>query len=446
VILFGSLGGIRGVSAAGGTAVLITALDASRAENRDIFPVFLPDNRHFLYLRISNAMENSGIVVGSLDSPPDQQNAKPFVATVFGAQFVPSPDSRSGSLLLLRDQTLISQPFDLSRLEPAGDPTPVAARVGSSINAGFFSVSRNGLLVYRTGLVNSGATVQLTWFDAQGNKLDTAWEPLNSSNFALAPDASRAAVTRLDVQTANRDIWIFDFARRTPTRFTFGSGSSNNPVWAPDGSRLFYSSFRAGTMDLYQRPSSLTTDEQLVLKSGGTTTPTSLSRDGRLLLYTVVDPKQKNDLCVLPLEGDRKPIAIATSEFNESDGRFSPDGRWIAYVTDDSKRNEVVVREFSNTSLGAKWQVSVGGGTSPRWDRDGKALFYTSLDGTVMRVDIKPGQTFQADAPRPLFTLPPGALPPDTVDGKRFLTGVPSEQDAQTPFTVLVNWQASLKK
>jgi Tol biopolymer transport system component len=447
VIIFGTTGPLMRVPASGGVPSPVTALDDSREENRHLTPVFLPDGRHFLYLRVSNISENSGIYIGSLDSAPAQQNSKLIVATVFGPAYVPSTDPRRGHLLFLRDQVLISQTFDVTRLELTGEPVVLAEQVSTFFNSGLFSASLNGVLVYRTGTLDPQST-QLTWFDAQGKPLGTAWEPALYGSHALAPDDTRAAVSRLDLQGGG-DIWIVDFVRNANSRFTFESGGiSTGPVWSPDGTRIIFRSNRDGVYNLYWKPVSGVENEKILLKSGQGKFPTSWSHDGRFLLYhTAPDPKRKNDLWMLPLDGDRKPVPLVATEFDENDGRFSPDGHFVAYVSDESGRPEIYVREFSGTSTGRKWQVSNTGGSSPRWRRDGKALFYLAADGTVMQVDVNTSAVFQTAAPQTLFKLPPGVTAFDiTGDGKRFFVGVPVEQDAQTPFTVALNWEPGTKK
>jgi eukaryotic-like serine/threonine-protein kinase len=445
VIVFGTLGPIMRVSAAGGVASAVTALNDSRAENRHILPVFLPDGRHFLYLKISSALENSGIYVGSLlESKTLDQDSRPLVATTFGPVYVPSTKSR-GHLLFLRDQLLMSQLFDERRLELMDDAIPLAEQVGSYINAGAFSASA-GVLVYRAGGVG-GLNLQLTWLDAQGKVDRIVSDPGPYSNLALAPDGIRSAVARVDQQSASRDIWIVDFGRNTSTRFTFSGAANGYPIWSPDGTRVVFSSNKDGAYNLYLKLASMVKDEELLLKSSEVKTPTGWSSDGKFLLYTVADPKRKSDLWILPLEGDRKPVSLIATPFNESEGRFATDDRFIAYVSDESGHSEVYVREFRSTSVGAKLLVSKNGGTNPRWRADGKALFYSAPDGTVMRVEVNAGKTFQAGVPQPLFKLPPGATTFDmTGDGKRFFSGVPVEQGAQAPFTVVLNWQADLKK
>jgi hypothetical protein len=191
----------------------------------------------------------------------------------------------------------------------------------------------------------------------------------------------------------------------------------------------------------------------LLKPSDGYKYPTSSSRDGRFLLYTVENPKTKSDLWVLSLNGDPKPIPFLRTEFNERSGQFSPDGHWVAHTSDESGKDEIYVREFSSGSApgspdaAGKWLISKGGGTDPRWRGDGKELFYVDSGGKLMSVDISAKPVFEAGAPKPLFQLPPGFIGGDiTADGRRFLIGVPLAQSASVPFTVVTNWQTALKK
>src|SRR5262245_31796361 len=284
VIIFGTNGPLMRVLASGGVPTAITALDESRKESRHVTPVFLPNGQQFLYLRISNILENSGIYIGSLDSDPAKQNSKLILATVFGPAYIPSPDPRKGQLLFLRDQVLMSQSFDFKRLELTGEPFSVAEQIGSYFNAGFFGVSLNGVLVYRTG-TPGGQIMQFAWFDAQGKPLGNVGEPgPYSSNIALAPDGTRAAVARGDIQGGS-DIWIVDLQRKgSGSRFTFSSGSAS-PVWSPDAGRVVYRVSLDGVFNLYRKSTTGVEDEELLLKSDQSKIPTDLSRDGRFLLY-----------------------------------------------------------------------------------------------------------------------------------------------------------------
>jgi Tol biopolymer transport system component len=456
VILFGQDPGvIARVFANGGTALPVTSLDSSRGEIRHDFPWFLPDGRHFLYLRSSSRPENDGVYVGSLDAKPGDQDRKRLLAAASQAMYVPSLGSVPGYLLFMRDGTLIAQTFDPARLELTGEPVTVAEQLGFYRDYGFFSASANGLLVYRIG-GDSGAS-QLTWFDREGKVVGTLGGRGIYASLAVSSDGKRAAVSRRENSTGKYAIWLYDFARGTSSRFTFGSASAMNPIWSADGSRIFFASDANGRFDLYQKAANGTKDEELLLKSSEAKYPMSVSRDGRFLMYSSEDPKPTSmfHLWVLPIEGDRKPFPFEQSEFRESEGHFSPDGRFVAYRSDESGRFEIYVRTFSpqsgaaQSTTGGKWQISNGGGLRPWWSPDGKELYYLTPDGKVMVLTVSTIPAFQAGAPEFLFQVPPQnrRLPGiHTADGKRFLFPVPADRTAQTPFTVVLNWQAGLKK
>jgi len=457
VIIFGTnTGGLMQVSAAGGLASPLTTLDPSRRETTHAFPSFLPDGRHFIYLRRSSTPENTGVYVGSLDAKPEEQLSKPLVETQSGSVYVPSVDADSGQLLIVRDGTLLAQPFDARRLELAGDAVTLAEGLGTFFNFAFFSASTNGVLVYRAG---GGSSQQLSWYDRQGKALGTAGEPANLFfTVDLSPDGTHAAVSRIDALDQNRFVWLLDFSRGTSTRFTFGSASAVDAVWSPDGSRIIFASGPDGAYNLFQKLVSGARDEELLLKSPEGKLPTSWSRDGRFLLYTTVGTKAKNDLWVLPLEGDKKPFPFLRTDFNEDNGRFSPDARWIAYVSDESGHREIYVRPFSPDSngtasgAGGKWLISNAGGTNPRWRGDGRELYYIAPDGKLMAVEVTTNPVFRVGVPKVLFQAPPLVSYLSfsqwdvTADGKRFLLPAPTAQSAQVPFTVVLNWQAGLKK
>jgi Tol biopolymer transport system component len=452
VIIFGTgNGGLMRISASGEPATPLTTLDSSRGEIRHDFPSFLPDGRHFIYQRISGKPENSGVYIGSLDSKPEEQDSKRLLATDQGPAYVPSSDTSSGQVLFIRDGRLMAQPFDTRRVELSGEPVPVAQQVGSFLDGGFFSASASGVLVYRTA---GGGDSQITWLDRQGKVLGTIGEPGTYATLAISPDGTRAIVSRSDVN-ANDALWLLDLSRGASTRFTFGSSIALLGTWSPDGSRIIFGSNRGGGDDLYQKASSGVKDEELLLNSSEAKYPTSWSRGGRFLLYTSI--KAKSDLWVLPLEGDKKPFPFLRSEFNNEDGQFSPDGRSVAYISDESGRNEVYVRAFlpdptaAASDTGGVSLISTGGGSQPRWRGDGKELYYRAPDGKLMAVEIATNPVFRTGVPKALFQMPPSVL--STIyhswdlapDGKRFLFAAPTEQGT-APFTVVLNWQAGLKK
>jgi eukaryotic-like serine/threonine-protein kinase len=459
VIIFGShmvSNGIMQVSAAGGDASPVTRPDSKRQETFHSHPVFLRGGRNFLYHISSETPENSGIYLGSLDSEPEKQTRRKLLDTDSGAVFMPSQDSSPGQLLFLHAQTLMAQQFDDRRLELIGNPKRVAEPVGSVFGVnGYFSASKNGVLVYRSGFDESS---QLSWFDRQGKAIGKAeGSGLNCGGVDLSPDGVRAAVSWINFGPfTSNDIWLFDFARGDKTRFTFGRGFNYGPVWSPDGSLIVFSSDRknAGYHNLYEKPASGVKEEALLWESPENKYPKSWSSDGRLLLYAEEDPKTNYDLWILPLVGDRKPIPFLHTEFNEADGRFSPNMRWIAYVSDESGADEVYVQAFSQSSANAfsaasgKWPVSKGGGGAPRWRRDSKELYYRAPDGTIMVVEVSDSTVFRAAPPKPLFQVPAGTTVDRwdvTSDGSRFLLVAPTSQGALSPFNIILNWTSILK-
>jgi eukaryotic-like serine/threonine-protein kinase len=430
------------------------------------FPALLPDEQHFFYSVGPPGAPDGGIYVGSLDAKPGEQSSKKLLGDVSQGAYVPSSNPAFGYLLFMRAAaasgtvgTLMAVPFDPRRLELAGEPIPVAAGVSS------FSASPVGVLIYSGGIATDNGPArgniqgQLTWYDREGKSLGAIGDPGLYRTLAISPDGKRVAFERADPQNfSNRSIWIYDFARGVTTRFTFASGWDSNPVWSPDGSRIAFAGDRTGIFDLYQKTSNLAGDDEPLFKSKDHKLSSSWSPDGRFLLY--YNPLGATHIWVLPLEAgvaDRKPYPLEQSDFFQAVGRFSPDGRWVAYQSNESGKDEVYVRPFDAASAGGsstatnpmagKWMVSKDGGGSPLWRRDGKELFYLSGSGTAMAVDVTTTGIFQAGIPKPLFRVTPGLIYWDVAaDGKRFLMPSASVSAATQPFTVVLNWQAALKK
>jgi eukaryotic-like serine/threonine-protein kinase len=460
VIIFGTDAdgpGIMQVPAAGGVATFLTT--NAGGDEVHVFPSFLPDGRHFVYLR---APENPGILVGSLNVKPEQQSRQLLLATSVMPVYAPSGDPTQGRLLFMRESTLMAQSFDVRRLELVGEPVPVANQVGTVFLSASFSTSANDVLAYRS---RSGTTAtQLTWFDRAGKVLGRVrGSDAGSSIYtdvALSPDGTRVAATLFDpsVPGQSETIWLLELARSVSARLTFDVTPDMAPVWSPDGRRIAFTGYRAGGLGLYQKASSGAEKEEVLLApTNSAKLPNDWSRSGRFLLYTIQDPKTNADLWVLPLTADghpsEAPAPFANTKFNEQQGQFSPDGHWIAYVSDESGRKEIHVQPFPVPSGGgSKIQISRDGGNQPRWRRDGKELFYVSLDGKMMAVDVGGGLEFKAGVPKILFHTP--ILNDDaslsvfhwdiTADGKRFL--VDTVSSSSEPLTVVLNWSAGAKK
>ena len=462
VIIFGSYGGgTWRVSAGGGAASPVTSMSVPRQETGHSTPVFLPDGKHFLYLRESLLSENMGIYLGALNAAPEQQSLARLVATSFSPVYAPSTDPSIGYVLFLRESALHAQPFDVGRLHMAGEAVRIADHVRSIFEFGFFGVSDTGILAYQTGDAIGPNLLQLTWFDRRGENVGAAAAPGYAGSLRLSPDASRLAVTRMDLSTVSSRIWVDDFARSTRTPLTSTKAVDADPVWSPDGAHVAYASDRSGRTGLYQKAANGAGGEQLLLEPSGSRSLNDWSKNGRFLLYSQIDSKTGSDLWLIPLAGARTPTVYVISDFNEMHGQFSPDGHWIAYTSDESGHPEIYVRPFPLTADSGKWTISTGGGITPRWRRDGKELFFvTPTDRTVMVANVSYTPAFTTTVPVRAFTTStqtnaarsaggPVSFDWDvTADGHRLLIAIPAtkEHPPQPPITVVLNWTALLKK
>jgi eukaryotic-like serine/threonine-protein kinase len=470
VIVFGQRGGgLWQVSADGGTPSPLTKLDPARQDIGHAFPSFLPDGRHFVYLRSSANREMSGIFAGSLDAKPEQQISREITATLREAVYAPSVDSnKSGYLLFMREETLMAQPFDTTRMSLTGKPVPIAEGLTNNNAYAIFSASSNGVLAYRSDETASTAFAiyRPAWYDRQGKIVESlAGDAGRYADLSLSPDGTRVAVRRTDPQAAgkggqigNWDIWLHELARGVSTRLTFDRAVSGMPVWSPDGSSIVYASDRDGLYDLYRKPSSGAGNEEVLLRSGENKLPADWSPDGSFLLYSQIHGIGR-DLWVLPLARDnRKPSLYLKTDFNGGGpAQFSPDGRFVAYTSNESGRNEVYVRPFPVPS-GGKWMISKDGGFQPRWRRNGKELFYVSAEAMLMEVDVSLSPVFKAGIPKALFPVSfsgssdiIGTGYDVTTDGQRFLiekvtTGDGPGAPVSPVLTVVVNWESGLKK
>jgi Tol biopolymer transport system component len=307
---------------------------------------------------------------------------------------------------------------------------------------GEFSASRNGILVYTSGAF-SPANLQLTWFDRAGKPAGTVGTPAQIRWASLSPDGSTVAVERV-VGASTTEIWLQDLARGAASRFTFGP-PGDSPLWSPDGTSIAFSSNATGPTVPYRKASNGAGQEEAMDKDRRNHRVDDWSRDGRYLIEQVRDPITNSDIWVFPTSGDQKPFPYINTEFQETNAKLSPNGQFLAYISDESKRNEVYVQTFPEK--GGKWQISIGGGDFPVWSRDGRELYFISADNKMMAVDVKAdGKKFDAGVPKVLFPVPAQAQFDVSKDG-RFLIHVPQNQAAtNVPITVIVNWQSALKK
>ena len=422
------------VSAAGGTPTLATTLDTKGGEQWHSFPFFLPDGRHFLYAAAGDS--TSGVYAGSLDSPDRTRLLDSFA----NAQYA------SGFLVFPRAGTLMAQPFDATRLALSGEPMAVAEHVDfipgvpPTGTLAAFVVSDTGVLVFE-----ASRTSRLVWFDRTGKQTGILGDAARyGSRVQLSPDRSHAAVVATDSREA-ANVWLFDVARGMRTPLT-ASGFVSGSTWS-DGGGIVFSSNRKGHFDLYQKASSGAGPEDVLLADDFNKYPESVSPDGGFLLFNTGNAKQNRlfDLWVLPLLGDRKPFPFIESPFIEAGGEFSPDGRWLAYNTNESGRSEVYVVPFPGP--GGRVPISTAGGDNARWRRDGKEIFYLA-GNTLMAAGVTAnGSRFDVGAVQRLFEVPmvDGYWPYDVSgDGQRFL--VNTLEGAEPPLTIVVNWPAGLKK
>jgi Tol biopolymer transport system component len=444
------------VAASGGPVTAATHLATGQAGHH--WPEFLPDGRRFLFVVSTGQQDTYGVYVGSLGGGeptrimPDATRAAyaPPGYLLLAASDGSPPPGASGSGLL------VAYPFDAANATVKGEPITVARGVGICCDRGAFAVSAQGVLAYRGGV---STRRQLVWIDRAGRVLGPAG-PVDDTGLSfpdLSADDQRVAFIRA-VQ-ANIDVWVIRAGETVPRRFTFERTIDAGPLWSPDLSRIVFRTFRGGTYNLYEKPVDGSTDEQPLLVTSLAKAPLDWSRDGRFLLYSSQDPKTGTDLWALPLTGERKPFAVLQTRFDEIQGQFSPDGRWLAYASNESGRNEIYVQAFPES--GGKSQISVAGGLQPRWRRDGKELFYVAPDNRLFAapIHVAPGtRALEAGAPVPLFQtkiatglniVPAGFQARSqyavAADG-RFLMNVSADDGVISPITIVQNWTVGLKK
>jgi eukaryotic-like serine/threonine-protein kinase len=350
----------------------------------------------------------------------------------------------------MRERTLMAQRFDDRSSALTGDAFPLVESVGSDIgyNFGFFSVSANGVLV--SGGSEGVSYRELVWYDRSGKRLNAVGHAGALFDFALSTDDKRVVFRRVDTQAGNHDLWILDLLRGTESRFTFHPTLEDDPVWSPDGQNVAYDSNPEGMASVYQKTATGAGTETLLLKLPRAAYPRDWSTDGRYLL-TEVDGEKGTELWALPTGGDRKAFQYIHGEATEiTNGKFSPDGKWVAYSSNESGVREVYVQTFPATQ--GKWQVSTAGGSAPSWGKSGRELFYVAPNKKLMMVQVNMGgRSFEQGIPTPLFEVDVDRYDAPnryavSKDGKRFLVNVPAEGAATQPLTVILNVTEELKK
>ena len=430
--------GLLRATAAGGEPEVLTTPRPTQMEHDHWWPEALPGGQAILFTITSSAApDNWQIAV--LDLTTHEQ--KILVRGGHHARYV-----ASGHLVYGVAGTMRAVAFDLNRLEVVGAPAPVLGRVNTSGNGGIqMSISRDGTLVYAPGGLQA-ATKTLAWIDRQGREESLNAPPQNYTYPRLSPDGTRVA---LDVGggIAGRDIWIWDLARETLTRLTFDPQPDTHPVWTPDGKRMVFSSMRQGPRNLFWQAADGSGAVERLTESPNEHFATAFSPDAKQLVLREETATSGADVMALALDGTRTIRPLVTTTFNELNGEVSPDGRWLAYDSNESGRAEIYVRPFPDVDRG-RWQVSTGGGAWPLWARSGKELFYMELSGAVMSVAVDGGSTFRVGNPTRLFeggTTAPGRTYDVSADGQRFLV-IKEGGRADGTAIVVQNWGEELKR
>jgi len=414
---------------AGGTPVAVTKLEKQTSHR---YPYFLPDGRHFLFLALG-APETAGIHLGVLDEPEVTRLTAADSAAIFAL----------GKVLFIRGGTLLAQTLDVEKRMLVGEPETVADSVAfeAASYGAASSASTTGLLAYRTG----GATRrQLIWYDRTGKKVGTMGPPDESLLVPnMSSDGTRVVVWR--VTQGNADIWMLDAERMT--RLTFEPSLDRYAIWAPDGKRVAFDSARTGSRNLYEMSVDAPGSEKLLFESAQDKVVNDWSPAGRHVVFNSADPQTGWDLWALPLDGDRKPFPFLRTKFDERRAIFSPDGKWVAYTSNESGQQEVYVRPFMGTG---QWQVSTGGGAFSKWARDGKELYYFAPDGSLIAAPVRVnGATIQPGTPVTLFRTRAVGGGTDINQGiqfdvsrdGRFLVNTLLDDVGASPITLLQNWK-----
>jgi Tol biopolymer transport system component len=445
-ILFapGISGGLFQVSANGGTPRIVSKPDAARSELAHLWPQFLPDGNHFLFFVLSEVESATGVYAAGLDG------SKPRRILISATNAVYAPGEGKGHLLFLRENTLVAQPFDPAKPSLEGEAAEIAQQVSGALSLSLapISVSNNGVLAYQS---LGDATRQLLWVDRSGKQLAEVrpngdWGPVR-----ISPDGKRAAAACKAPGQTHADLWIIDSAGNT-SQIPNTLVHEGSPVWSPDGSRLAFFGAPANHYDLFVKPATLEGRAEPLFSSPSRKYPTDWTRDGRYILFWTIGNGTNLDVWAYSV-AERRARPILETVHREGYAAVSPDGKWLAYQSDESDTNQVYVQPFEPASSDTKrrWQVSSDGGALPRWRGDGGELFYMAKDGALMAVATQAGGgEFQAGQPHVLFRTRPLPLTPynlfdATPDGQRFLVNLPMEWSSAAPIKVAMNWASRLR-
>jgi serine/threonine protein kinase len=424
---------IHRVSSGGGASTAVTELDPAQNETTHRYPVFLPDRNNFLYLRGSHGLagrdEGNAIWIGSLDSN-DTTRLMQSESDVFFTQ---------GHLLFVRDGFLMAQPFNTSDLELSDDAFAIGEDVGflADYFKGAFAASQNGILAYQQGF---GVESQLIRLDSDGNELGKIGDVDRFQQIRLSPDERKLAVTVFDSGSGAADLWLYDIARQAKSRLTFDEANDVAPIWSPDGERIAFQSSRSGAGDIYVRQAGGGSAAELLYSGDRIDSPEDWSPDGAYIAFD--KGAGANDLWILPLEGDGEPFPLVQSEFDVGYARFSPDGSWMAYISNESGRYEMYATRFPSGE--GKWQLSIDGADwLVGWREDGGELFYLDLEGDMYAVEVTLGDDLVAGIPRELFPTRADRSWDVTADGNQFVIGKPINESSDLTTTLIINWLAS---
>jgi Tol biopolymer transport system component len=451
VIVVGTTaGGLMRCPASGGEPTPVTAVSAS--DELHLFPQYLPGDARLVYLKVVRSNpEVNGLYAAELNAAPAAQPAARLIATGLGAAYVTAPDG-TGRLVMARDRTLWAIRFDAERLAVEGEPERIAEPVGAFLDGAYFSAAPKAL-AYR----GDPAGIELVWHDRQGRRVGNVGAPGAHTGFALAADASRVAVLRSSrANRADQDVWLVDVGRDTTTRLTVDPQLESVPTWSADGAAVIFAAGH-GAGDILVQPLNgaapvavLRHQKVTHLRVNPLLTTLSPSPDRRSVLFTAEgDPRTRSDLWMADLQPDGRIRPVLQQEFDQSQAVLSPDGRWLAHVSNESGTGEVFVRRFAmepdadRPTIGPPLLVSRGGGRSPRWRRDGRELFFQAAAGAVMAARMSGAGP---ERPIELFRVPEmlahwGVAP----DGDRFLLGVPVTPQAPNPIRLVLNWQGAAK-